>query len=227
MKLKGICKKLICGFLAVVVMCACVACNFGGNEPGREDGQNVPMKYLVQDGRCDYSVVIAENASETEEFAAEELVSFMNEVTGVKLPVKRDSEVVYGTSTKIISIGKNDLSKKAGLTNINAREVNTDGFVFKNVGEMIFINSYCDRGTLNGVYDFIERYLGVKFLTFDTTYIPKTKDVQIEQTLNVLEKPAFEIRHVYSQAVSDQLFAARRRLIGGGGETMSKYGGGI
>ena len=219
---KTILKNLCCGLLAIVTIFSCAVC-------GKDTDDNnisASMKYLIQEGKCDYSIVIAENASATEEFAAEELAAFINDVTGAKLPLKRDNEVAYSKMEKIISIGKNKLTKKAGIT-LSAEEVNTDGFAFKSVGNMIFINGYYDRGTLYGVYDFIERYLGVKFLTYDTTYIPEQKDVMIEETLNVLEKPAFEIRHLYSQTMSDNLFASRRKLTSGGGASSAKYGGGF
>ena len=209
-------KNLVCGLLTIVTLCSCAGCEILGGDDTSATTE-VSMKYLVDDGKCDYSVVIAENASESEEFAAKELVSFMEQVTGVKLPVKRDSEVSYDVATKVISIGKNKLSKKAGVT-LTAQEVNTDGFAFRNVGNMIFINGYYDRGTLYGVYEFIEKYLGVKFLTYDTTYVPENQDVMIEENLNVLEKPAFEIRNLYSSTTGDQLFASRRRLTAGGGE---------
>ena len=189
--LKKLVKNFFCGLLAVITLCSCFGCNPASSEQESESAPTeVTMKYLINDGKCDYSIVIADNASETEEFAAKELVYFTQEVVGIKLPIKRDSEVSYNESTKIISIGKNKLSKKAGVT-LTATEVNTDGFAFRNVGDMIFINGYYDRGTLYGVYEFIEKYLGVKFLTSDATYIPETKNVMIEETLNVLEKPAF------------------------------------
>ena len=218
-------KNLVCGLLAIATLCSCAGCETlrGNDSSGPTE---VSVKYLVDDGKCDYSVVIAENASEAEVFAAKELVSFTEQVTGVKLSLKRDNEVAYGETAKVISIGKNKLSKKAGVT-LTAQEVNTDGFAFRNVGDMIFINGYCDRGTLYGVYEFIERYLGVKFLTSDTTYIPENEDVMIEENLNILEKPAFEIRNLYSSTTGDQLFASRRRLTPGGGEGAERYGGGF
>ena len=223
MKLKTTWKKLICGVLALIVMGSCVAC-----KPESDVGAtNVPMKYLVQDGKSDYGVVIAENASEAIELAADDLVAFFSEVTGASFSVKRDSEVQYGESEKVISIGKNSLSKKAGLASISAAEVNTDGFIFKNVGEMIFINGYCDRGSLYGTYQFIEKYLGVKFLTSNATYIPKKKDVLIEKDLDVLEKPVFEVRHLYSNTAADCLFATRRGLTPVSNTEESKYGGGF
>lgn len=224
MNLKKIWKKLICGVLAFIVMGSCVACK---PESNVEEPVEEPMKYLVQEGKSDYGVVIAQNASEPIELAANELVSFVSEVTGVNLPVKRDSEVSYGEGTKVISIGKNSLSNRAGLTRITATEVNTDGFVFKNVGEMIFINGYCDRGALYGTYHFIEKYLGVKFLTSNATYIPEKKDVLIEKNLDILEKPAFEIRHLYSQTTSQCVFAMRRGLTCVSTTEEAKYGGGF
>jgi hypothetical protein len=182
------------------------------------------MKYFVQDGESEYSVVLSQNPTEAEAFAAEELVSFVKQVTGAKLPIKSDSEVTYGADMKVVSVGANKLSKRAEMT-VTAKEVNTDGFLIKNVGEMIFINGYYDRGTLYGVYEFIEKYLGVKFLTADTTYVPTAKDVMVEKTLDILEKPAFEVRHYYANTLSDFLFAARKRMTVGGDE--AKYGGGF
>ena len=44
---------------------------------------------LVKGGKTDYSVVIAKNASLSEHWAASELKSFMQEMSGVMLPYAR------------------------------------------------------------------------------------------------------------------------------------------
>lgn len=227
---KNIAKRVLCGLLAVMTLCSCAACNIINNNKDSSSGGEVVeverTKYFVQDGKTDYTVVIAKNASETEICSAEQLVELTQQVSGANLSVKLDNEVSYGSEQKLICIGKNSLFKRTGIE-ITSEMVNTDGFVIKSVGDMIFINGYYDRGTIYGVYEFIETYLGVKFLTAEVTYVPENKDIMIEEKLDILEAPDFEARHYYVGTMRDPKFLSRMRMTAGGGDMLTKYGGGF
>ncbi len=221
---KNISKKILCAVLAFMLIFSCTACN--NPNKGNQGGTGVERtKYFIQDGKTDYTIVIAKNASETEVGAAEQLTEFVEDVSGASISTKRDNEVSYGTDQKLICIGQNSLFKRTGIT-ITSEQVNTDGFIIKSIGDMIFINGYYDRGTLYGVYEFIEEYLGVKFLAYDATYIPESKNVMMEETLDILERPDFEMRHLYVRTIEDPKFMSRMRMTAGGGDAYTKYGGG-
>ena len=51
-------------------------------------------------------------------------------------------------------------------------DLGNEGLRLKLSSENIFITGGKPRGTLYGVYEFAEKYLGIRFLTFDDTYIP-------------------------------------------------------
>lgn len=216
-KMNKFMKVFVTIVLAVAAIFSCVSC--------KKETQEAPveMKYFIENAATDYDVVVSSRATETELFAAEEFINFTQQVTGVQLELKTDNQVSFSETEKVVCIGNTRLLKFTDYE-VDKTALNTDGFIIKNFGEMIFICGAVDRGTLYGVYEFLERYLGVKFLTFDTTYVPQKSDVQVEKTLNITEVPDFEIRDYYSQTTKDPLFAARMRMesVVGGAE---RYGG--
>ena len=46
---------------------------------------------LFQDGQSDYRIVIAADAPETEQYAAQELQTWLREVSGAELPIVADA----------------------------------------------------------------------------------------------------------------------------------------
>jgi hypothetical protein len=105
----------------------------GGNVEMREqiytDGVHVYTyaetdKFVVQNGESDYKIGLSSNPSEFERLAAEELVLFFEEATGVSLPIVTDKAITYGKSDKVICLGKNDYYKAAYAY---AEELSTEG----------------------------------------------------------------------------------------------------
>ena len=82
-------KKCCCIVLAVISIVSCASCNASSGTSSTNSSSNAPveMKYFIEDGQTNYSVVIAENASKTEVFAAEEFVSFAEQVTGAVISI--------------------------------------------------------------------------------------------------------------------------------------------
>ena len=113
----------------------------------------------------DYSVAISSSATATEKYAAEQLIKYASEVTGKTLGYSADGAY---RGEKVISVGRTENLGAAGIK-AEKSELGSDGFVIKTVGEMLYICGGDDRGTLYGVYDFLEYFLGVKFLTADVT----------------------------------------------------------
>ncbi|MDY5949286.1 MAG: DUF4838 domain-containing protein, partial [Oscillospiraceae bacterium] len=68
-------------------------------------------------------------------------------------------------------------------------------------------------GSRNGVYGFIEDFLGCMFLTPDDTFIPENKTVCLEKTDRVF-KPATRWRDVYAYETVQNNWAAKLRLNG-------------
>ncbi len=180
----------------------------------------VPKKYLVFEGKSDFEILIEDNASPCNQFAAQELQYFVKEACGVELDIRKESET---KKIKHISIGD---TKASSFLEIDRAKLNGDGFKIFSLGENIYVKGGYDRATLYGVYDFIESVLGVKFIADDCVHIPKQKNIEIPK-MRVTEIPDFETRGYFSHAIIKfPLHAARMRMTCQWDTDVEKYGGG-
>ena len=145
----------------------------------------------------DWDIVVNADAIPSEKYAAEEFQKLFKEATGIQLPInnvaKGESHHVYVGKKTSENLGDEELLvivKKDSLTITGGRP----------------------RGTLYGVYQFFEDAFGVRFLTFDNTYVPKADDVKIpcgEFRYN----PPFSFRwSYYNENSKEPAFAARLRI---------------
>ncbi len=142
----------------------------------------------------EYAVMISTLATDSEKYAAETLIDYVNQITGVTLPYVTDSGY---TDSKVISVGRTAFLESSEIT-MDDEALGSDGFIMKSKGKALLICGGADRGTIYGVLDFLEYHLGVKFLTADYTYIPKAEQALVYST-DRTEIPAFDYR-VYLDA---------------------------
>lgn len=120
-------------------------------------------KYVVENEKSDYKIVLSANPSTYEKLAADELVLFFEEATGVRLPVVASSAITYDENNKVICLAKNDyyLAALENATELSTEGKNLehDGFMIETVGNGIFIFGDFAEGALFGVY----RYLAIEF----------------------------------------------------------------
>ena len=91
----------------------------------------------------------------------------------------------------------------------------------------MLIKGQRDRGTLYGVYDFLEKFLCVRFVTCEYEYVPKTEFLPL-RALDIKEIPAFEVRSHHVKTMWDSAFAAKMRMVSPQVKTAEgsdKYGG--
>ncbi|MBO5049007.1 MAG: DUF4838 domain-containing protein [Oscillospiraceae bacterium] len=143
---------------------------------------------------AEYSVILSPLATESEKYAAQQLITYVEQITGVAMPYAADGEY---TDSKVISVGRTAFLESAEVT-ADASTLGTDGFVMKNKGSALLICGGSDRGTIYGVLDFLEYHLGVKFLTSDCTYVPRDAQAVV-YACDRTEIPAFHYR-VYLDA---------------------------
>ena len=82
--------------------------------------------WLVNDGKSDYTIVIPENATEAENYAAMELQYYVEQSTGVLLPIVTDKGLSFSYSDSRFSIGRTRLLEGASL-NTDYSQLNGDG----------------------------------------------------------------------------------------------------
>ena len=212
-------KKTLAFLLAFVSLFACVAC-----KPKQEKEE--PQGVVVTGGNAsptegyeltteigaakDYVIVIRNDATKAEEYAARWMSNSIYEVTGVS--VATQNEKTNFSDNRVISIGQTKQFIENGFK-VDKEELNGDGFIVKSVGDDLFISGATDSGTIYGVLDVVEYMLGVKFLTADDTYYPKSPEAKLYKADRV-SVPAFRYRTFLEPDVYDNVkkdyFVARR-----------------
>lgn len=175
---------------------------------------------LVRDGRSDYVVVLGSNASPSEHRAAAEFKRFIQEISGASLPYVEDSSNV---PEKAIVIG-DCKALRAVVPNIDLSNLGDEGYAIRTVGTRLLIAGGKLRGTMYGVYAFLEEQLGCRWYSSAVSYIPKNKNISLKE-LDITDKPAFEYRDVFYFDAFDKDWAARNRTNGATARLDTETGG--
>lgn len=179
---------------------------------------------VVDNGESAYSIVIPENATDCEQFAASELQSFLHQTTGVKLPIKKDTDTTVGVFA--LSVGNTQRLKNSGLTLENG--TTKDVYAITNKGYTIYLYGNTDRAALYSVYEFLESYTGLRFVAADYTYIPQCEKITIEKNLHKRFDSVVDLRMYWTcDSMYDALYAARKRLVAHWNVSAPKYGEGL
>ena len=125
-------------------------------------GKEGTGSYLAQSGKTDYVIAIADDASEYETFAAEELQNRFKEATGATMPIVSAKSVSYSEDAKVISIGDNDFQKASGVT-AEFSEFKNAGNRVVNKGNAVILLGGSDRGSLYAAYDFLSAVVDYEY----------------------------------------------------------------
>ncbi|MBR5177027.1 MAG: DUF4838 domain-containing protein [Bacteroidales bacterium] len=144
---------------------------------------------LFRDGKSEYSIVLAQDASESERYAAEELRYWIKEVSGVDLPV---SDLDGGVRGKRLIVGFNQLVEDLVPGSVRPSD-RDDSFSIKTKGGDILFWGGALRGTLYSVYSFLEEELGCRWYSSKVSVAPK-RDSWSFRRFSRHEEPGIIIR---------------------------------
>lgn len=159
---------------------------------------------FVQDGRARAIVVVADNATAIARYAAEELVSHVERASGAKLAIVREAELSSGAAAARVYIGDTRAARAAGIA---AAQLAPERSVLRVTDRGVFIaggdaegdplEPATFGGTLFGVYEWLERDLGVRWLWPGElgTVVPKTTSV-FARDIDTTFAPAFFQRNI-------------------------------
>src|ERR1035438_3765795 len=120
---------------------------------------------LVRNGKSQYAIVIAFDASPSERHGAAELQKFIEEMSGARLPITAEPQRLMVLVGRSVALEKTDPA-------IPFTDLGPEGFALKTKGRQIIIAGGRQRGTMYGVYEFLEK-LGCRWFTADVSRIPK------------------------------------------------------
>ena len=167
---------------------------------------------LVKGGTSDYVIVTTEETNELITFAVDELVQNFYDATGVELQTKKDTEVTYSESAKILSVGNTACLEKAGIT-VDRQEVGREGYVVDTKGSAVFMAGSSDYGTLYAVYGWLKEQVGYTFYAIDEIAVNKNLTNLKLLDITLKERPDFDYRLTsYGEAWFDSTVARRARF---------------
>ncbi|TMV51636.1 DUF4838 domain-containing protein [Paenibacillus mesophilus] len=151
---------------------------------------SVPL-HIVKFGEANAVVLVAPGADSGTVAAAGTLTDYVYKSTGARLPVMTEACLSASQSGYVrIFVGYigtgGDPNASSELTGMNG-----DGFVIRPYGQTVAIVGPTPTGTEFGVYDFLERYVGVRWLLPgpDGEDVPVRKHIAIPQNA-IREEPA-------------------------------------
>lgn len=164
-----------------------------------------PMLTLVQEGTSEYVIVLDPEAIPAEQHAAKELRRYVERSTGARLPI-----VERAQGRRAIFVGPGgDLGRFA--PDLKVADFGSEEFVLETRNGNLIILGGGSRGTMYGVYTFLEDVLGCRWYTRDVEKVPRHKNLSIP-ALHRREAPAFEYREPFFTEAFDKLWAARNRV---------------
>ncbi len=154
-----------------------------------------------------WTIVVAKDAIPSEQYAAEEFQGLFRQAAGLDLPIQNAAP----KSTGNIFIGPG-AGLAASPVALQVDDLGEEGLRIRIQADNIAIAGGRPRGTLYGVYEFMEKYLGIRFLTFDHTYIPQKTSWSIPCE-DYQYIPPFSFRWSYYKENADHPeFAAKLRV---------------
>jgi hypothetical protein len=164
--------------IAVFLIGGCFCPLLAQKKSKAKKGNDVPEKITLADkGQTLYRIVIPSAATAYEQKAARVLQDYLLQISGAVLPI---IEADRSRSRYEIVLGQNERLDELGI-NVNLNELGEDGFLIRTDSARLLITGGSEKGTLYGVYTFLEDYLGCRM------YSPKVKVVPKQATI-VLDK---------------------------------------
>ena len=156
---------------------------------------------LVNNNSTDYTILVPLDAEDEELKAARELQTYLLQMSGVSLPVLKESGDVR---SKTILLGKTNASSFLAPKK--------DEIVISSQEQNLYILGGDPKSTLYATYTFLEDFLGCRFYTPNAEVIPKQKLISIPSTTNFRYVPPITTRTVHSRLYyEDHQFADKRK----------------
>ena len=112
---------------------------------------------LFNKGKSKYVIVLCQNPSQSEQTSAHELQDYLKQIGGVTIPVIEYNQLQDGQ--KHIFVGFNE--KYATSCGVERPQEKDESYAYRTIGDNIWIYGGSERGTMYGVYSFLENELDI------------------------------------------------------------------
>lgn len=134
-------------------------------------GLRLSLKYDVKDiflsNASDYAILKPASADANETWAANEIQLFVEEATGITLPIVTFAEA--DATAKYISVGDTVLAKEGDYVP-DFVDVKENGFRLTSDGKHIYVVGANSIGTRNGAYELLDKLVGYEAYAYEGVY---------------------------------------------------------
>jgi hypothetical protein len=155
----------------------------------------------------EYKIVLDKNATSMEATAAKEFKYFASLLLNKELKIVNKAT---GPGPFVFIGATQDTAQKL---KVDFTKFADDELIIKTLNNNLYLAGGQARGTLYAVYEYLERFCNVRFLTPKVNYIPSLKTLP---KVNFHYLPKIKVRQISMRknTLEEKLFAARRRLNG-------------
>ena len=173
---------------------------------------------IAENGAAKAIIVVAEGATEAEQYAANELADFLKQVTGAAFEVS--SPPTAGKSRLLVGPD----AAKLAAPDFSTDGLGADGIIIRTVGSDLILAGGQPRGTLYAVYTFLEDQIGCRWWSSKVSTIPSKPTLTVGE-LNIRYVPALEYRESFWFDAFDGDWAVRNKCNGNSERLDDKRGG--
>ena len=193
-------KRIIPVFLALSLLLGSFSAAFAHDGTGALSQETVS---LVSEDTEKLYVVIPENETAHESFAAKLLAGKLQMIFGIDAGLAADSEKISGN---IIAVG-NTVYNKEDMSQMDA-----DSYVIAAFSHGVSIAGSGNRGLIDGVYRFLSDFCGYEVYTKDVIGYTDEKKLAVPADLLISCTPFFEYRRLDTKSAEDPEYALAHSL---------------
>ncbi|MAE67917.1 MAG: hypothetical protein CMJ18_26995, partial [Phycisphaeraceae bacterium] len=135
---------------------------------------------LARDGATGYRIVVSADADVSTRAVAEDFAALLNEISGAAFPVVTDATAP--TNHEIV-VGHDN--RRPGVTDTTGMAIGA--YEIRTAGATLLIAGTPPRGTINGLYGFLQDHLGCRFLTPGAFRLPRQPTIRLG---NIVDRQA-------------------------------------
>jgi hypothetical protein len=194
-------------FATVVILSVCTAYGQKKSRTRNKESTATSQLRLVENGSSRYTIVLPVHPTDWEKKAASVLQDHILQISGAPLPVINADRI---SSPYEIVLGQNERLDETGNT-IDYKALKEDGFAIQTDSSRLIISGGNEKGTLYGVYTFLERYLGCRLYDPKVKIVPRQNNISLPPIKEV-QVPAIAFRDTHYRTTWDANYTEWHKL---------------
>ncbi len=194
----------------VLILFSIFSCGGAADQTSTQSLEQYPEEIITDQSLSQYKIYVLGNDNALN-FAAKELSERLSKLTKTDIKIYQENffrKEFLNEKAIILGTEKNINLLKA--LNSSLKTTKDEAFLLKSKGNSLIIIGKKPIGTIYGVYEFLEKYVGFKWLSKDYEYIPKNVNFDLSK-INEINKPRFIYREVFINEGDNPDFALKLR----------------